>query len=584
MSAISGGCLVANMLAAEGVDTIFGIIDSSYFGMYSSFSGSGIRMITPRHESSGLHMAGAYSRATGRLGVAMASNGPGVANCLPGIPVEQGEGHRVLLITATRRTGVSYPHRQGAFQYFDQSGAIGKMAKFSENVPTHERLPEIMHRALRACFTGRPGLVHVDIPENIMNSESPFTVADATAPSTYRRTIPIAPSEDQVKRVAEMLRSAKAPLIHAGLGAIHAGAYDEVGKVARLLGAPVVTSWAGRGIMVESDPLMIAMPYVDATDHLRNSADVLLVLGSQVGETDWWGKAPHWARPGELRTIQVDCDDSTFGATRPIDLAVLADVRLFLIQLEIELRTGAAINPQPDTWSDLVSKADEKLHKKAAHKVSHGVNSGRVPAITQEVAPDDTLWVLDGGNTAVWGHFYTRARTVNSIFTTYKFGMLGAGVGQAIGVQVAHPDRRVVTFIGDGAMGMHPSEIETAVRNNIPVVYIIFVDQQWGMVKMGQEFALKPVKTLAKKVLQNEGLGPDETINADLGPIRWDKVAEAMGAHGEYVTKEEEIAPAVTAALSSGKPAVIHVEVDPVNHMWAPELATFKDLHLEPKG
>lgn len=584
MDALSGGGFIAQMLVAEGVDTVFGIIDGSYVGFCSGLSNAGIRLVTPRHEASGLHMAGAYSRATGRLGVAMASNGPGAANCLPGIPVEQGEGHRVLLITSTRRTGVSYPYRQGTFQYFDQSGAIAKMAKFSEHVPSADRLPEIMHRALRACFTGRPGVSHIDVPENIMNGESPFTIADVMQPHAYRNLERAQPNPDQVRQVAELLVTAKAPLIHAGLGVIDAGASEQLADVAGLLGSPVTTSWAGRGALAETDPLMVGMPYVDAVDELRNSADLVLVLGSRLGETDWWGKAPYWARPGQLRTIQVDNDDMQFGSTRPIDLAVHADLKLFLAALLTELKAHPGISKQPDTWTAAMREADRKLQKKADHNVAHGVNSGRAVQIAQATAPHDTVWVLDGGNTTVWGHFYLRAQTVNSIFATYKLGMLGAGVGQAIGAQIARPERRVVTLIGDGAMGMHPSEIETAVRNNTPVVYLVFADRQWGMVKMSQSIALKPIKTVAKKVLQNEGLAPEETINTDLGPIRWDEVARAMGAHGEYVTQEAELAPALESALAAGKAAVIHIEVDPLNHMWAPALSTFKDLHLEPKG
>ncbi len=584
MGSITSGNLVARMLRAEGVDTIFGIIDGSYFGLYSSFPEIGIRLVTPRHEASALHMAGTYARSTGRLGVAMASNGPGVANCLPGVPVQEAEGHRVLLITSTRRTGMSYPARHGGFQYFDQVGAISRMAKYSQHVSSAGRLPEIMHQALRACFEGRPGLVHVDIPEDILNSESPLGPSAATAPDTYRLLDRVAPNPDQAREVAQLLLAAKAPLIHAGLGVIDAGASDELAQVAELLGAPVVTSWAGRGVLPESNPLMVAMPYVAATEKLRNSADWVMVLGSRVGETDWWGKAPHWARPGEMRTIQVDIDQQAFGGTRPIDVAVLADLKPFLAALAEELRSQGSITKQPDTWTALMREADAKLAKKAGHEVEHGVNSGRIATVAQEIAPDDTLWVLDGGNTVIWGHFYLRARTINSIFTTYKFGMLGAGLGQALGVQVANPGRRVIALIGDGAMGMHVAEIESAVRNHLPVIFIVFADQQWGMVKMSQEIAMKPYKTVAKKVLKNEGLRPDETINTDLGPIRWDEVGRAMGAHGAHVTADDQLAPAITAALAVGGPAVIHVEVDPLNHLWAPELATFKDMHLEPKG
>ena len=584
MAAMTGGELVARMLAAEGVDTVFGIIDGTYFGFYSSLRKVGITLITPRHESTALHMAGAYSRATGRLGVAMASNGPGVANALPGVAVEQGEGHRVLLITSARRTGISYPERGGTFQYFDQVASISGMSKQSQAVPSHERVPEMLRRALRTSFTGRPGVVHIDIPENIMNTDSPYGEGEIRPPHTYRRVTRTAADAAQVQQVADMLLRAQRPLIHSGFGAIHASAFDEVREVAEVLGAPVVTSWAGRGILPESHPQMVAMPFIEANKALRNNADLVMVLGSRVGETDWWGKAPYWGRPGQTHTIQVDIDDATLGGTRAIDVAVLADIKVFMGALLVELQRRTPASRQSDTWSAMIAEQRASLAKKASKPVKHGLHPGKVAGSMQGLVPSDSLWVFDGGNTAVWSHFYHRTSGVNTVFTTFKFGMLGAGVGQALGVQVAHPDRRVVALMGDGAMGMHPQEIETAVRNHLPVIFVVFVDQQWGMVKMNQQFALKPVKTVTKKMLSNSALGPEETINADLGPIRWDEMARAMGGFGAYVSRDGELEPAVGEALASGKPAIIHVEVDPVVHMWAPALRDFKDMHGEPKG
>lgn len=165
------------------------------------------------------------------------------------------------------------------------------------------------------------------------------------------------------------------------------------------------------------------------------------------------------------------------------------------------------------------------------------------------------------------------------LLSTFKFGMLGAGVGQALGAAVAKPEQPVLCIIGDGAMGFHPQEIETAVRNNLHVVYIVLCDKQWGMVKMNQHFALRPLKTMWKKTLD-----PHESINADLGEIRFDLVAKAMGAHGEYVETIDQLEQALLTSISVGKCTVIHTEVDPVKHMWAPGLRYFKDMHAEPKG
>src|SRR5688572_2713748 len=183
MAGILGGDIVAKLLRAEGVEKAFGIIDGSYFGLYSSLGKNGIELITPRHESTAAHMAGAYARLTGKLGVCIASNGPGVANILPGVAVENGEGNRVLLITSCRRQGIAYPDRGGTFQYFDQVGVTAPMTKWSGAVPTFERIGELTRKALRISWQGRPGVVHLDVPENILNGTYEVEALDVRAPA-----------------------------------------------------------------------------------------------------------------------------------------------------------------------------------------------------------------------------------------------------------------------------------------------------------------------------------------------------------------------------------------------------------------
>ena len=582
MASTTGGQLIARLLEAEGVEVVFGIIDGTYFGLYSNLARHGIRLITPRHETSAVHMAGAYARMTGKLGVCIASNGPGVANALPGVAVENGEGNRVLLITSARRTGIGYPDRGGTFQYFNQVAVTKPMTKWSGAVPSFDRIPELMRRAFRISWSRRPGVVHVDVPENIMNGKFK-TLPPIPPPERYRRVAPIAPQTSDVAGAAERLARARRPIVHAGSGVVHAFASAPLARVAELLRAPVTTSWGGRGAIAETSALAVPMPYTALNDRVRNEADVVLALGSRIGETDWWGKAPYWRRPDEQALIQVDIDEEMLGLNKPVDLAVLADIRVFLEQLAAELeRTGVPGRNGRESWiagiADDRRRTRAKLDEKRAGS-GEPVHPAHVPHTCDRFFDDDAVLVIDGGNTAIWANFYHECREPGTVLSTFKFGMLGAGVGQALGAKVARPDKQVYCIIGDGAMGFHPQEIETAVRNDLPVVYVVMCDRQWGMVKMNQQFALKPLKTLIRK-----SLGPDETINADLGPIRFDLVAEAMGAHGERVSRADQLVPALERCLGSGLPSVVHVDVDPVAHMWAPNLKTFKDMHLEPKG
>ncbi|MDF2856195.1 MAG: thiamine pyrophosphate-binding protein [Neobacillus sp.] len=581
MREMSGGDVIAKMLSKENVNTVFGIIDGTYFGFYSSLEKYNIELITPRHETTAAHMAGAYARVTGKLGVCMASNGPGVANILPGLVVEEGEGNRVLVITSARRTGIMYPDRGGTYQCFDQVGVISKIAKWSEAVPSFDRIPEMLRTALRKCYEGRPGVVHLDIPENILNTP---VKCDLTfwEPHQYRVTEHPGASQQQVEKAVELLVNAQFPLIHTGSGVVHARAYEELTMVAELLQSMVTTSWAARGVMPESNSLMIPMVHIQTNSKARNEADVVLVLGSRLGETDWWGKAPYWN--ASQKVIQVDIDPGILGANKPTEVAIQADVKTFLAQLyaQLQKRKGEIVREDRKAKIDRILADKEKNRSKLDQHLKDfaiPMNPAHVPAICQEVFPKESIKVLDGGNTVIWSNFYYQVDEPGSVVSTYKFGMLGAGMGQALGAAAANRNRPVCCIIGDGAMGFHPQEIETAVRNNLQVIFIVMVDKQWGMVKMNQQFALKPIKTILKK-----SLSPEETINADLGDIQFDKLAESMGAYGEYVNDPKDLKSTIQRAMETGRCSVIHVDVDPVKHMWAPGLKYFKDMHAEPKG
>jgi acetolactate synthase-1/2/3 large subunit len=578
-----GGEIIALMLKREGVEKVFGIIDGTYFGLYASLVKHGIELVSPRHETTAAHMAGAYARLTGKLGVCIASNGPGVANILPGVAVENAEGNRVLLLTSSRREGIGYPDRGGTFQYFDQVAVTRPMSKWSAAVPERGRIVELMQRAFRISWKGRPGVVHVDVPESILNGKAEFDEETLNAPERYRRTEPQEPTEPQIERAAELLLAAAQPMIHAGNGVHHAGASEELQAVAELLQAPVTTSWAGRGALPETSPCAIPMIHIEVVNRVRNEADVVLTVGSRIGETDWWGKAPNWRAPAEQKMIQVDVDEETLGVNKPVDLAVIADAKAFLRRLYERLarersRVPAARAEALARYARLIAEERAKLDAPLA-KDGAPIHPAHVARIAQQVFPEDTAWVFDGGNTAIWANFYHQARRPRTVLSTFKFGMLGAGVGQAVGAATARPGRPVCCLIGDGAMGMQVQEIETAVRCGLRVVWVVYCDRQWGMVKMNQQFALKPVKTLLTR-----SLAADETINADFAETRFDLVAESMGARGERVDSPATLEVAMRRALSEPGPAVIHVDVDPVAHMWAPGLLHFKQMHAEPKG
>jgi acetolactate synthase-1/2/3 large subunit len=415
-----------------------------------------------------------------------------------------------------------------------------------------------------------------------MNGE--FASTQPPPPERYRNVEPLAASPAQVRRAVNRLLAAEHPMIHAGSGVLHARASAELQELAAVLRSPVTTSWAGRDAIRETSRFSIPMSYIELNNRVRNEADLVLALGTRFGETDWWGKPPYWRSPQEQELIQVDLDEEVLGQNKPVDLAIVADARNFLTLLLAELKEQgesahvAAREAKIAEYAEAKQAARRELDEMLA-KETELVHSSRVASICREIFADDAILVADGGNTAIWANLYHEIREPHTLLSTYKFGMLGAGVAQALGAKAACPERQVYCIIGDGAMGFHPQEVETAVRNDLAVVFLVLCDRQWGMVKVNQEFAIDPKRTLTEG-----GLGPGETINTDLGEIRFDLLAESMGAHGERVRTAAELEPALERSLASGRCAVIHVDVDPVAHKFAPNLAVFKEMHAEPAG
>ena len=443
---VRGGEIVSRILAGEGVDTVFGIIDGTYFGFYSTLKPNGIRLITPRHETSAAHMAGAYARVTGRLGVCMASNGPGVANILPGIAVENAEGNRVLVITSSRREGIIDPDRGGTYQYFPQTEVTRPMTKWSCAVPSADRVAEVLRRALRISWTGRPGVVHVDIPESIMNGQYEPDPAWFRPPDTYRPIEPLTPTPGQLERAVKLLRAARKPLVQAGSGVVHALAFEELAELARLLEAPVTTCWGGRAAIDERDGHALPMVFVPVVNQARSEADCILALGTRFGETDWWGKPPYWGKPGEQPTIQVDLDPDTLGNVRPAALAVQADVKTFLRLLIVALRANPASAETLAARRQWLAGLHGAKQTRRAQLDKH-LGDRSVPMNPAHVAVEcqKVLARRRGGGDRRRQHGHLGATSSTSCASraprsaTPKMGMLGAGVAQALGAQVGLP-------------------------------------------------------------------------------------------------------------------------------------------------
>jgi acetolactate synthase-1/2/3 large subunit len=211
----------------------------------------------------------------------------------------------------------------------------------------------------------------------------------------------------------------------------------------------------------------------------------------------------------------------------------------------------------------------------ALQNTASPMHSAHVPTACKRFFGDDAVYVFDGGNATVWASFFSEINRPDALLSTFKFGMLGAGVAQALGGQVAKPESKVVCIIGDGAMGFHMQELEAALRHRLPVIYLVLCDRQWGMVKLTQTVGLG----MLRPIIGTEQQG---TINTDFEEIAFDEVARAMGCHGERVSAPADLEPALRRCVDSGKPSVIHVDVDRNMHLFAPGLQEFKAMHQEP--
>lgn len=574
---VKGGEIVSRILAAEGVNTIFGIIDGSYFGFYSTLAPNGIRMVTPRHESDAVHMAAAYARLTGKLGVCMASNGPGAANVLPGVALEHAEGNRVLLITSTRREGISYPDRGGTFQYFSQVDVTRPMSKWCGNVTSVNRIAEFVQTAIRKSRMGRPGIVHIDVPENIMSTGYEVNPAWFRSPDSYQASDPFPAVPQQVEQAAQMLANAHSPVIYAGSGVIHSRAFGELQRLAELLNAPVTTSPGARCAVDERLKQVVPVIYKSLADQILQDADVILVLGADfegVGGRLASGRgepvcSPAFSEPAcspneGQKIIQVDPDAEMLGSGGTFNLAVHADLKPFMTALLDSLHLKKPFNNADGREKKIVShrkaiktvraKMDERLAEK---RVS--MDPALVPVICQEVFDDDAIMVIDGGMTAAWCHYYHRVERPNTLLDMAKTGHVGAGAARAVGAKAACPKRQVYAVMGDGAMCSNQREIETCIRTNLPVVFIVVCDDQMSEIKPAPFSFLN---------------GQD--INAWPRKQKWntqfDLIAKSMGALGERVSDPAGLKTALKRAVEAEKCSVIQVNVDSKKIGMLPEV------------
>jgi acetolactate synthase-1/2/3 large subunit len=553
MTVITGGELLARALANEGVRFIFGLPCPEIDPLLVQLKACNIRFVPVRHEAAAVHMAEGLYKTTGQVAVVLGNPGPGTANLFAGLVTARHEGVPVLAISSQHRAGIVYPATPATFQGQDQVDLVKPAVKWNAPVFEWTRIPELVRMAFREMLAGRPGPVHLDVPGTTLYAEADPSTAPIF-PHEAGRAGPPQASEAQLEAAAQLLSNAKTPVIFAGTGVDRAWANAALLALAEQLGCPVIPSLAGRAVIPHDHPLCF-LSQSPAADDLRRNADVMLVVGSRVGNLDvpfdkYWGDA------AACRVIQVDVDPRHIAVSRPVSLAIVADARAALEGLASRLR-GRRIASQSRT--DLPSLRHsygawaQAIRDQVAAWSGPGIHPAHACAAVGEVFGRDAVYVADGGNTSLWAALSLPATRPSSYHSIMEFGMLGTGIPSAIGAKLGAPDREVVCVSGDGAAGFNVMELQVAARDGIKVTVVVMAEGEWTM------------------EIPNEMARWGQTFGTTMGEVRWDLVAQGLGCHGECVQSLADLPAALVRARDQDRPALVCVRTNKDANLAVPQ-------------
>lgn len=545
-------------LVANGVTKIFGIMGSAFMDAMDIFAPAGIELIPVVHEQGAAHMADGYARASGRHGVVIGQNGPGISNCVTGIAAAYWAHSPVVIVTPEAGT-MNMGH--GGFQECNQLPMFQEFTKYQGHVNNPRRIAEYTAR----CFDRAMS----DIGPTQLNIPRDYFYGDIDVEIPQPQRLDRGPGGDaSLDAAAELLAGARFPVIVSGGGVVMADAVEECRAIAELLGAPVVNSYQHNDSFPASHPLWcgpLGYQGSKAGMKLIARADVVLVLGSRLGP---FGTLPqhgidYW--PKQAKIIQVDADHKVLGLVKPISVGICGDAKAAAVALAGRLRSrdlachanreerAAEIAAEKAAWE---TELDEWTHERdpysldmiAEAEAEEGswLHPRQVLRALEKALPGDAMVSTDIGNINSVAHSYLRFETPRSFFAPMSFGNCGYALPTIIGAKAARPDRPAVAYAGDGAWGMSMSEVLTSVRHDIPVTAVVFHNRDWGAEKKNQvEF-------------YNRRFVAAELVNES-----WAGIARAMGAEGIRVDQLDEVGPALSRALdmqmSSGRTTVIEV-------------------------
>jgi thiamine pyrophosphate-dependent acetolactate synthase large subunit-like protein len=544
MARINGGEMLVRALERENVHEIFALHGGHLDAIFKACREHDFRVIDTRHEQAAAHMADGWARATGRPGVAMVTAGPGVTDAVTGVANAYLDAIPMVLIggRSPLLDDELLPLQGG----IDQVALMRPITKWARSVVHTARIPEYIAMAFRQAVSGRPGPVFLELPIDVLFARA--EEESVVFPQNYRPKAPAGPSREALEQTLRWIDEAERPAILAGGGVWFAQAAKELTEFAETFHIPVLANAKARGSISEEHPLCFgAFGAIHPAAHARRggkSADLVILLGTRIGLATGGRNS---IIPADARVIQVDIEPEEIGRGRSIDLGIVADCGEFLRQAIAAARDVKFSGHE--AWIEQLTamRAGQRQRWDDAMKTERPIHPARMAREVVQALEPDAIVAADGGETAAWIANAFKARQAGSFLSHGYLGCLGIGIPFALAAKVAHPQRQVVCVIGDGSVGLNFAEFDTAVRHNLPVTVVINNDMQWGMSKHGQVLAW----------------GPGNTVATELGVVRYERAAQGLGAHAEFVEHANELAPALKRALNSGRAACVNIMTDP---------------------